>query len=111
MAQHEPQKSLSVVNDALEVGCYPGGGGAASVGFQLADGGSWSGTVTFEGRIGDGAWIAVEAVDAANSATKATTRTTVGISRVDCAGLTQVRCKLSTATAGVLIVRGLPPAG
>jgi len=109
MAQHEPQKSLSVVNDAIDVGCYPGGGGAPVAGFQLADGGSWVGVVTFEGRIGDGAWTAVEAVDAGNSATKATTRNAVGLFRVDCSGLTQVRCRLSTATGGTLIVRALPP--
>lgn len=99
---HQPKETLTAVNDAVTVS-----GLCPAVDFQLEDGGSWNGTVTFEAKIGDGPWVALRA-EKLDAGTFATTATAAGLYRVVAEGLSAVRCRASTVTGGTLIVRGQP---
>lgn len=94
------QGTLSVANDAvvmptMNCGC---------VSFQLFSG-AWSGTVTFEGTIDGTNWVAINA-DPMPTGAAATSTTAQGLFQVPCAGLSQVRARLSTATSGSITVTG-----
>lgn len=94
------QGALSVADDAvvmptMNCGC---------VGFQLFSG-AWSGTVTFEGTIDGVNWVAINA-DPMPTGSATTTATAQGLFQVPCAGLSQVRARLSTATSGSITITG-----
>lgn len=103
----EPKKSLSVVNDALEIGVEGMVGEYAA--FQLEDGGTYTGVVTFEHCVKPGLWVAVKAESGADRTTLATTTAAAaGTFFVLKQGCRKIRARLSTATAGTLIVYGYP---
>lgn len=75
---------------------------AGIVVFQLVDGGSWNGTITFYATVDGSTPIAILATPV-GSTTGATTATAAGIYRIDAAGV-RVRAKATTVAAGSMIV-------
>jgi hypothetical protein len=75
-------------------------GGFGTVGFEI--GGTFTGTVTFEGRVGGG-WRALAVATLAVPGTFVTTATAPGSWVGSAKGLTQVRMRFSTATSGTVL--------
>jgi len=86
---------MSVLNDTVVLTV----GGYGTVGFEI--GGTFTGTVTFEGRVG-GTWRALAVATLAVPGTFVTTTTAPGSWVGSAAGLTQVRMRFSTATSGTV---------
>ena len=106
----EPSATLALVNDALTVGCDNSGNNRV-VGIQLVDGGSFSGTVSFEATIDGTTWIATAANTAAAPASVITSTVAMGLFQIPCSGYKLVRARFSTATAGTILAYGCPPNG
>ncbi len=73
--------------------------GYGTVGFTI--GGSFSGTVSFEGRVG-GAWVALAVATPALPGTLVTIATAPGTWRGDCGAMKEVRLNFSTPSSGVV---------
>ena len=68
--------------------------------------GTFVGTVTWEGTVDGTNWAAVRA-EPLSTGTLATTATTTGLYRVACAGLHQVRGRVSAYTSGAITVTAM----
>lgn len=79
----------------------PDNGALGTLTMQVS--GTFVGTVTFEGTVDGSNWIALLCTNV-NAGTTATTATAVGIFRVDCSGLAQVRARVSAYTSGAITV-------
>lgn len=96
--------SLSIVTDQLTAQedavalAVLGMGGCA---FQVKS--TYEGTITFEGTVDDGAWASLLVVPMGATA-GATTTTSTGIFIASCAGLSQVRARMSTYSSGYATV-------
>lgn len=75
--------------------------GAASCAFQLT-GGTFSGTVTFEGTVTGGTWVALR-VSPIGGTAGVTTATAAGIWQASCAGLLKVRARITSYSSGNLL--------
>jgi len=75
-----------------------------SVGVQIN--GITTATITFEGTIDNTNWVAVLAANLNNGST-GTTATADGLYLVDVTALEQLRCRISSYTAGTITVKGL----
>jgi hypothetical protein len=90
-------KTLTDVEDALVYG-----GSQGTVAFQLV-GATWTGVVTFESTVNGTTWVATLAFPV-GSGTGATTANADGIWRMNASALKSVRARLSTDTAGAVVV-------
>lgn len=63
-------------------------------------------TVTFEGTVDDSNWVAMQAENL-NDGVKGTTATADGLYRATVLGLSQVRARISTYSAGTIYVTGI----
>lgn len=101
-------KTLTALSEDVELAV----GGFASIGIQL--GGTWVGTVTFEGTIDTGDWQTFNATKT-NSSSPATTATANGIWIGSVSGLRKIRVRVSAFTSGrinvQLLATGEPAAG
>lgn len=77
--------------------------GHSSAVFQVW--GTFSGTITFEARLGTSVWVAVQATNL-TTGTAATTTTAAGLFRVNCAALAVMRARISTYNSGTIYVVG-----
>lgn len=68
--------------------------------------GTFVGTVTFEGTVNGTDWLALLCTNV-TAGTTATTATAAAIMRLDCAGLAQVRARISAYTSGAITVIGM----
>ena len=75
--------------------------GAGAVGLQLT--GTWVGTVSFEGSLDGGTFVAINLVPS-NSATAATSATANGAWSGNCGGYSVVRARMSAYTSGTAVV-------
>lgn len=99
MSSPAVQASLSVAQDALNIGV----GNCGGVALQLA--GTWAGTVSFEATVDGLTWVAFNMVPS-NSATAASSSTGNGVWSANCAGYATVRARFSTATSGTVNATG-----
>lgn len=99
MAAGKYSATLVNANDALTVSTVEQG----TVGVQLTDGGSFSGTITFEATVDGSDWVAIKGTPL-GSTTGASSTTSVGIWQVPVQGMNQFRARFSTATAGKAII-------
>lgn len=76
--------------------------GFPTVAFQVS--GTFVGTITWEAKIDSSNWIVVDATNL-NDSNVATTATVVGLYRVQTAGLSDIRAKITAYTSGAITVK------
>jgi hypothetical protein len=86
---------LGVLGEALGIDCK----GYSTVSAELS--GTWTGTITFEGRTDTGTYVAINGM-AVNGTTLITTITANGIYRFNTAGLVQFQIRFSAYTSGTI---------
>jgi len=91
------QGRLTASADAVELSC----GGLAGAAFEVL--GTYSGTITFEGRIGSGAYTAILFAPS-TTLVGASTTTSTGIFFGHVGGLTSVRARMSSYSSGNALV-------
>lgn len=89
---------LTAQEDACTLSCL-GMGGCA---FQVQS--TYTGTITFEGTVDGGLWAALQVVSIGDAEAVATTTTSTGIFVASCAGLQQVRARMSALSNGYATV-------
>ena len=95
-----PDAALAATDEVARVGCSESD--IQYVTFQLT--GTWTGTVTFEGTLLDGASFTSVLATLLSSGVAAATATATGIYRIDATGLLQVQARFSTASSGTVVV-------
>lgn len=92
------QDAVSAVGNGQSISI----GGLTAVGLQVS--GITTATITFEATVDDVNWIAVTAFNQ-NTGAAATTTTVNGLFLIGCAGLSQVRARISAWTSGAITVK------
>lgn len=97
--------TLTAADDAVTLSML----GMSGCAFQVKS--TYSGTITFEGTVDDGLW-ATMLVLALGATASATTTTSTGIFLASCAGLSQVRARMSSFSSGyaTVTIRAVPNA-
>lgn len=83
----------------------PAPGESQIVAFEVADGGSWSGTLTFQCTVSETVVDSVLSLPADSSTASATQTAAGAIYLVDCSGGRKCRAKATTVGAGSVVIR------
>lgn len=81
--------------------------GASSIIFQVIDGGSWSGTITFQGSIDGTTFFSIPCVNLATGATETSTTSTSGAWAWTVGGLVKIQVTLSRSGGSVNVLASL----
>ncbi len=99
MAAQKVTGTVVATDDVVKISTVDSG----TVGAQLVDGGSFSGTITFEATIDGTNWVACKGTAAAG-VTGVSTATAAGLFQFPVAGYNQFRARFSTASAGSMVI-------